>query len=190
MTKKLILIIISIFTLNCSNGQTSDSLIDKKFEDCFKEQQEKLLKEYSFDKANEPKERDIYNLFERFLIEEKLLNGFSKTDYKELLAKIQSMEMETKPIKKFATKLGFDPHPYFWTITSLKCHAQIINELKLIDDNDWRYKVALEYNYHEASDKIKTDNKYLINGLKLIPKEKFKKMYYKQMFLNEIYSGL
>ena len=92
-----------------------------------------------------------------------------------------------KILEKFLVKFDFDPYEYFYPFLSLHCYGYV-ERLNLIDVNNWRYQVILEYNYYEADGKD-IDN-HLIKSLSLVPKKEFEKIYYRQLFLNEIYFRL
>jgi hypothetical protein len=184
--KKIFTTIIALITIISCSKNNQQELIDKNFEECYNSEINQLIKEYSFDKKNETVEREIYNHYENFLIKESVLKKIDKLSYIEFLEKIENGEIKKGYSDKFSRELNFDSDPYFSYWAVLSCHDKFYRQEKLINEKSWQYKIGVEISKYQASGEISN----LINAVKIIPEDKFDKIYYRDVIIVNIYNRI
>ncbi|MDV7187968.1 hypothetical protein R3X25_11805 [Lutibacter sp. TH_r2] len=182
--KKIFTTIITLITIISCSKKNQQELIDKRFEECYNSEMNQLVQEFSFDKKNELIERKIYNHFENFLIKESMLDKIDKSSYINLLERIEKGDIKKGNSNKFSEELNFETDFYFSPFTILSCHEKLYRIEKLIDEKSWQYQTALEINHYQASGEIND----LIKAVKTIPKDKFDKIYYRDLIIVYIYN--
>ena len=91
---------------------------------------------------------------------------------------------------EFINEIGFSPFFYINRYGFIDCHYKLYNELKIIDKEHWIYKFGLKYNELEAHGELELFDEYIKNALLIIPKNRFKRIEYRKLFLDLIYNNL
>jgi len=182
--EKNIIILFLLTTLSCnSQKKTTEILITQKLEKCYESPyNEKDLKEFYI--------KNIYQMFENFLREEKYLTEISKKGYLELFSKVEKNELGNDFLVKFYKKLNFDPFQYFRTNTFLHCYGYLYEQLKIIDKKSWIYELVKEFNNFEAYGNMNLENIYLKKTIEKIPVKEFNEIVYRKIFLDLIFTKL
>lgn len=113
------------------------------------------------------------------LIQEQYLNEIYKEAYIDLLSNVKSGMIKPDFYNKLNSALEFDPSPLFPYSYRSSCYDYIIDQLKLVDDDDWQYIIRDGFWRSEAGAFLHGDITLLIESINTIPKDKFEMIMYR-----------
>jgi len=188
------ILIITLIFASCASKKTSNDVIwDEKFELCSEIELSKRIKFDLVKGANETSAKNIYPLFENFLLEQEILKDISIEGYKDLMYKTFFDKIDTEVFRKFSMEIEFEPF-FLFTTPNLYCYAYPYpnreDQLRKLKKG-WQYEFCLSVNKLEAEGGYSQKNINLIyNSLDKIPEEKFSKEVYRRFYLNIVYRTL
>jgi len=190
MTKYYILLIISLIVVNsCSSTKQIESDIwDKEFKECKDLELSNRIKN-SFSPIKKTKVdsvKNIYTLFENFLLQKKILKEISKNGYKDLLEKSFAKKITSKTIFEFCEIMQTDVLMFFSPLSIKGCFGNTeyrYNQLKK-EKNGWKYNFVLIIDKYESEGGFNENGlEILKKSIDLIPDKKFNMEIYRRYIL-------
>jgi len=187
--KKIIyFLLVTSIIQSCSSTRTSSDVITQKLELCQKIRHEKIIFNNS-DSTDITLKRNVFNLFENYLLIEKQLNGVSKKSYLDLFDKIANKNIDYSVTEKFNQEI---PHIEYiinpsggGTMEDIGCLDYINSFLKIVDKNDFQFKLfekLTDYHYEDWN------NISLIKEMiNIIPEKEFEKITYRKVIIRLAY---
>ena len=190
--EKILLLITTIFITACgSTKKETARIIDEKFKVCSDIKYDRLITTFYPDEEKRIIAENIHSLFENSLLKQGHLTDISKAGYSNLLGKIKRGEVGEESTEKLSQELNFNPVSLFPDSYFTSCYTQLIEELKLVNENSWQYEFRDAYWKFEAEGDLSSDSANQVEkALQLIPEEKFREMEYRKLFLDLIYMHL
>ncbi|MET7030806.1 hypothetical protein [Sediminicola luteus] len=176
--------VILILVLGSCKATHENIMFDQKLDMCYNAKLEQRVKLLSVPKDQQFEYKNALMGFENGLLQIGLLENVDKASYLKLthtlISKNQIKNNELKFVKGDRLEREFVDSIY----QDLGCYSALVELYKLVDKNDFRYKI---YNIggHLQSDPNNTD--LLISLIELIPESEFQKIEYRRIVLRSIY---
>jgi hypothetical protein len=182
--KKILVTLNILILLNSCNSSNKQKQIDDKFKSCYNSTIIELIEKDIFNPIEKsPINKDINELYEKFLVQKKVLKSIEKASYIELFTKLSNNEIKKGYSNQFSAELDFNPEGFFPSWANLICHDKLLRE-KYLTESHWQYKFAVEIDKYRATGKVTT----LVNAINLIPENEFNKIYYRHELINYFYN--
>ncbi|WP_111709757.1 hypothetical protein [Lutibacter citreus] len=195
MTKYFYILIIStILITSCSTTRNIESEVwDEKFQLCKDLELSESINNsfYPIPESKIDSVKNIYSLFENFLLDEKILNEITKKGYKDLLQKSFDKKITSKKIFEFSEFMRFDTSMIFMTFSNKGCFANTeyrYNQLSK-EKKGWQYEFCVILDKYEADGGFNKKGLEILNkSIDKIPNRKFNKEVYRRYFLDLVYA--
>ena len=181
-----LLLFISIIQ-SCSSTRTNSDIITQKLELCQKIRHEKIIFHNS-DSTNLNLKRNVFEIFENYLLINNQLNGINKKSYLELFDKIAKKNIDYSITEKFNLEIPnieYIINPAGGILEDIGCLDYIYSFLNIVDKNDFQFKFYKKLTYFTYED---WDNNDLIKEMvKAIPEKEFGKITYRKVIIRIAY---
>ncbi len=147
------------------------------------EQQKSHIWGFATNKIEQEQGENIHQLFEKHLIENKLLTGRKKADYNQLIININDKNITDLKTTEFKNSLEIKWADEGMRLSIRSCFDRFYRVEKLFSENDWKYKYVVKFNEFERTG----DWKDLSIALDEIPENKFGKLVYRKLFLTILF---
>ncbi|RPD89707.1 hypothetical protein EGM88_15780 [Aureibaculum marinum] len=181
------ILIVFIVLLSSCKGTQENILFDQKLEMCQKARVDNRINIFGAPKDSIFHYMNFLSGFENGLVLHGFLNKIDRKSYKNLFLELKQEKIKKSIIKKLETGKGLEKDIVHCIVEDLGCLVLLVDINKLVDKNDFRYKML------RLGEEIGNKQEYnsLIDMLiDQIPEREFKKIEYRRIVIRLVYFKL